>query len=82
MPDETLSDDKTLQSCIPERVFNCRKVFQKYQAAESEWMLLKKRLIICRGVLFSSSEEGKNTKIVISLPLTLAIIDGLLVKSG
>ena len=42
--------------------------------------VVKKEIDNLQGSVVLSSEEGKNTKIVISLPLTLAIIDGLLVK--
>ena len=42
--------------------------------------VVKKEIDNLQGNVVLTSEEGKYTKIVISLPLTLAIIDGLLVR--
>lgn len=42
--------------------------------------VVKKEIDNLQGNVVLSSDDGKSTKLVISLPLTLAIIDGLLVK--
>ena len=42
--------------------------------------VVRKEIDNLQGNVYITSEEGKNTKIVISLPLTLAIIDGLLIQ--
>lgn len=44
--------------------------------------VVRKNVEGLRGVVDVSSEEGKGTKVSIRLPLTLAIIDGFLVKVG
>ena len=44
--------------------------------------VVKKNIEALRGTIRIYSEEGKGTTIRISLPLTLAIIDGFLVRSG
>ena len=43
---------------------------------------VKRQIDSLRGTLTLASEEGKGTRILITLPLTLAIIDGLLVQIG
>jgi two-component system chemotaxis sensor kinase CheA len=43
---------------------------------------VKRQIDVLRGSLSLNSEEGKGTQIAITLPLTLAIIDGLLVQVG
>jgi len=43
---------------------------------------VKRQIDALRGSLSLSSEDGKGTRIAITLPLTLAIIDGLLVQVG
>ncbi len=43
---------------------------------------VKRQIDALRGSLLVSSEEGRGTRISITLPLTLAIIDGLLVQVG
>ena len=44
--------------------------------------VVKKEITALRGEVEISSEKGQGTQIRLSLPLTLAIIDGLLVKVG
>jgi two-component system chemotaxis sensor kinase CheA len=44
--------------------------------------VVKKQIDALRGSLVLSSEAGKGTKISLTLPLTLAIIEGLLVEAG
>jgi two-component system chemotaxis sensor kinase CheA len=43
---------------------------------------VKRQIDMLRGSLSLSSQQGKGTRISITLPLTLAIIDGLLVQVG
>lgn len=43
---------------------------------------VKRQIDALRGTLSLASEEGKGTRISITLPLTLAIIEGLLVQTG
>jgi two-component system chemotaxis sensor kinase CheA len=43
---------------------------------------VKRQIDSLRGSLWLTSEEGKGTRVAITLPLTLAIIDGLLVQAG
>ena len=43
---------------------------------------VKRQIDALRGSLSLASEEGKGTRLVITLPLTLAIIEGLLVQVG
>jgi two-component system chemotaxis sensor kinase CheA len=43
---------------------------------------VKRQIDTLRGTFSLSSEEGKGTRVSITLPLTLAIIDGLLVEIG
>jgi two-component system chemotaxis sensor kinase CheA len=44
--------------------------------------VVKRQIDALRGTLTLESERGKGTTVLIALPLTLAIIDGLLVESG
>ncbi len=44
--------------------------------------VVKRQIDVLRGSLSISSKEGESTRISITLPLTLAIIDGLLVQLG
>ncbi len=44
--------------------------------------VVKRQIDALRGTLSLSTNEGKGTKLSIALPLTLAIIDGLLVQVG
>ncbi len=43
---------------------------------------VKRQIDLLRGVLALDSKDGKGVRVSISLPLTLAIIDGLLVQTG
>lgn len=79
MPDETLSDDK-LYSLVFQSGFSTAESVSKVSGRGVGMDVVKKEIDNLQGSVVLSSEEGKNTKIVISLPLTLAIIDGLLVK--
>jgi two-component system chemotaxis sensor kinase CheA len=44
--------------------------------------VVKKQIDTLRGSLAIASEEGKGCRVTITLPLTLAIIEGLLVQAG
>jgi two-component system chemotaxis sensor kinase CheA len=44
--------------------------------------VVKRQIDALRGSLTVASEEGKGTRIALSLPLTLAIIEGLIVQVG
>jgi len=43
---------------------------------------IKRQIDLLRGSLSLESQEGRGTRVAITLPLTLAIIDGLLVEVG
>lgn len=44
--------------------------------------VVKKEIESLGGFVTVKSEEGKNTRVILSIPLTLAIIEGFLVKVG
>jgi two-component system chemotaxis sensor kinase CheA len=79
MPDESMSDDK-LYSLVFKNGFSTVDTVSKVSGRGVGMDVVKKEIDNLQGNVVLSSEEGVNTRIVISLPLTLAIIDGLLVK--
>ncbi len=79
MPDESLSDDK-LYSLVFQSGFSTAETVSKVSGRGVGMDVVKKEIDNLQGNVVLSSEEGKNTRVIISLPLTLAIIDGLLVK--
>ena len=78
-PDESISDEK-LYNVIFQSGFSTAESVSRVSGRGVGMDVVKKEIDNLQGNVVLSSEEGKSTKIVISLPLTLAIIDGLLVK--
>ncbi len=78
-PEDTLSDDK-LYNLVFQSGFSTAESVSKVSGRGVGMDVVKKEIDNLQGNVVLSSEEGKNTRLVISLPLTLAIIDGLLVK--
>ena len=78
-PDEVLSDEK-LYSIVFQSGFSTAETVSKVSGRGVGMDVVKKEIDNLQGTVVLTSEEGKNTRIVISLPLTLAIIDGLLVR--
>lgn len=79
MPEESLTDDK-LYSLVFQSGFSTAQTVSKVSGRGVGMDVVKKEIDNLQGNVVLSSEQGVNTRIIISLPLTLAIIDGLLVK--
>ena len=77
--DDQLSDEK-LYSLVFQSGFSTAESVSKVSGRGVGMDVVKKEIDNLQGNVILSSEEDKGTKLVISLPLTLAIIDGLLVK--
>ena len=78
-PDEILSDEK-LYSIVFQSGFSTAETVSKVSGRGVGMDVVKKEIDNLQGNVVLTSEEGKYTRIIISLPLTLAIIDGLLVR--
>jgi two-component system chemotaxis sensor kinase CheA len=77
--DDQLTDEK-LYSLVFQSGFSTAESVSKVSGRGVGMDVVKKEIENLQGSVILSSEEDKGTKIIISLPLTLAIIDGLLVK--
>ena len=77
--DEILTDEK-LYSLVFQSGFSTAESVSKVSGRGVGMDVVKKEIDNLQGNVVLTSDEGKSTKLVISLPLTLAIIDGLLVK--
>ena len=78
-PDEDLTDD-AVYSLIFKNGFSTAQEISQVSGRGVGMDVVRKEIDNLQGNVYITSEEGKYTKIVISLPLTLAIIDGLLVQ--
>ncbi len=77
--DEVLTD-QTLYNLVFQSGFSTAESVSKVSGRGVGMDVVKKEIDNLQGSVVLSSEQGKHTKVIISLPLTLAIIDGLLVK--
>ena len=80
-PDASLSD-KELLSLILLPGFSTAREITNVSGRGVGMDAVKRQIDTLRGSIAISSQQGKGTKISLSLPLTLAIIDGLLVQVG
>ena len=80
-PDATLSD-KDIFNLILMPGFSTAKQLTSVSGRGVGMDAVKRQIDALRGSLALTSEEGKGTRVSITLPLTLAIIDGLLVQIG
>ncbi len=80
-PDTNLSD-KELLSLILLPGFSTAREVTNVSGRGVGMDAVKRQIDTLRGSISISSQEGKGTKVSLSLPLTLAIIDGLLVQVG
>ena len=79
--DTTLSD-KELLNLILLPGFSTAKQVTNVSGRGVGMDVVKRQIDAMRGALAIESKEGEGTKVSLSLPLTLAIIDGLLVQVG
>lgn len=80
-PDSRLSD-KEILALVFEPGFSTAKTVTSVSGRGVGMDIVKKSIESLRGKVDLESQPGVGTKLTISLPLTLAIIDGLLVKVG
>ena len=78
-PDTQLTDD-AVYALIFKSGFSTAEKVSQVSGRGVGMDVVRKEIDNLQGNVYITSEEGKNTKIVISLPLTLAIIDGLLIR--
>jgi two-component system chemotaxis sensor kinase CheA len=79
LPEAQLSDDQ-LRMMIFEPGFSTRDAVSEFSGRGVGMDVVKKNVQRLNGVLSLESEVGKGTTITIELPLTLAILEGLLVR--
>jgi two-component system chemotaxis sensor kinase CheA len=80
-PDAVLSDRELLNLVLLPG-FSTAKSVTSVSGRGVGMDVVKRQVDALRGSLTLSSEEGKGTKIALGLPLTLAIIEGLIVQVG
>jgi len=78
-PDQTFSDDELFQF-IFQPGFSTAKELTNISGRGVGMDVVKKNIESLRGNVFLESEKGKGTVVRIHLPLTLAIIDGFMVR--
>ncbi|MDC7127419.1 MAG: chemotaxis protein CheA [Spirochaetales bacterium] len=80
-PDAVLSDEE-LYSLIFQPGFSTAAKITSVSGRGVGMDVVRRQIESLNGYIKIESEEGKYSKIILSLPLTLAIIDGFLVKVG
>jgi two-component system chemotaxis sensor kinase CheA len=80
-PDEVLTDEETLM-LIFEPGFSTAEKVTNLSGRGVGMDVVRRNISELRGTVSLHSEVGKGTTVTIRLPLTLAIIDGFLVKVG
>lgn len=80
-PDAVLSD-KELVNLVLLPGFSTAQKLTKVSGRGVGMDVVKKQVETFRGSLSISSEEGRGTTVSLNLPLTLAIIEGLVVQTG
>lgn len=80
-PDANLSDQELLKQIL-QPGFSTAQQITSVSGRGVGMDVVKKQIDALRGYLLITSEEGRNTKIALHLPLTLAIIEGLIVQIG
>jgi two-component system chemotaxis sensor kinase CheA len=74
--------DEQIYNCIFEPGFSTASVVTELSGRGVGMDVVNKNIEKLNGNIEVSSEEGKGTTLTIKLPLTLAIIDGMLVRVG
>ncbi len=80
-PDDELSDEE-LCGLIFAPGFSTAQKVTSVSGRGVGMDVVKKEIESLGGFVTVKSEEGKNTRVILSIPLTLAIIEGFLVKVG
>jgi two-component system chemotaxis sensor kinase CheA len=80
-PDAVLSDQEVF-SLILQPGFSTAREVTSISGRGVGMDVVKKQLDALRGAVVITSEPGKGTRVALTLPLTLAIIEGLLVEIG
>jgi two-component system chemotaxis sensor kinase CheA len=80
-PDANLSDKEVLGLLMLPGFSTAQKV-TSISGRGVGMDVVKRQIELLRGTILIASEEGKGTSISLTLPLTLAIIEGLLVQIG
>ncbi len=81
LPDANLSDKEVLNLLMLPGFSTAKKV-TSISGRGVGMDVVKRQIELLRGTILIASEEGKGTSISLTLPLTLAIIEGLLVQIG
>ncbi len=79
---EAILSDKDIFSLILAPGFSTAKRVTSVSGRGVGMDAVKRQIDALRGALLLTSEEGQGTRVSITLPLTLAIINGLLVQVG
>ena len=77
-----LLDDKAVLNIIFEQGFSTNNTVNDISGRGIGMDVVKSKIESLNGALEIETEKGKGTKVIINLPLTLAIIQALLVKVG
>jgi two-component system chemotaxis sensor kinase CheA len=80
-PDDELSDEELCCMIFAPGFSTAQKV-TSVSGRGVGMDVVKKEIESLGGFVTVKSEEGKNTRVILSIPLTLAIIEGFLVKVG
>lgn len=75
-------DDKAVLNIIFEQGFSTTKTVNDISGRGVGMDVVKSKIESLNGTIDIETEKGKGTKVIINLPLTLAIIQALLVKVG
>lgn len=81
-PDQTNIPDKQAFACILAPGFSTKEQVTEYSGRGVGMDVVKQNIESLGGTVEVESEFGKGTSMIITIPLTLAIIDGMNVKVG